>query len=48
MNLVHDLSIRTKMIAAFTIVLACTAGIGLFATHELEAVNATAEDVRSN
>ena len=41
-------SIRSKIIAAFVVVLCCTAGLGLFTVQRLDAVNATAADMRDN
>jgi methyl-accepting chemotaxis protein len=41
-------SIRTKLITAFALVLCGTAGLGLFAVQRLDAVSATASDLRDN
>ena len=41
-------SVRGKVIAAFAVVLLCTAGLGLFAIGRLSAVNTAAADIREN
>ena len=48
MKALKDWSIRAKVVAAFTLTLCCTVGLGLFAIQRLAAVDATAEDVRGN
>jgi len=40
------ISIRAKVVAAFTAVLLCTVGLGVFALQRLEAVDAAAADIR--
>ncbi len=42
------LSIRTKLVAAFAVVLCGTVGLGLFAVQRLDGVNAAAADIRDN
>jgi methyl-accepting chemotaxis protein len=42
------ISIRLKVILAFTIVLCCTAGLGLFALERLGGVNRAAADIRDH
>jgi methyl-accepting chemotaxis protein len=44
----QNLSIRSKVIAAFAIVLALTCGLGYFAVNRLGAVNDAAYDIRTN
>jgi methyl-accepting chemotaxis protein len=43
-----NLSIRTKIIAAFACVLVTTVSLGLLAQNRLSAVNAAAADIRDN
>jgi methyl-accepting chemotaxis protein len=43
-----NLSIRSKVLSAFTAVLITTVGLGLFAIERLAAVNASAAEVRDN
>jgi methyl-accepting chemotaxis protein len=44
----HNLSIRSKVTAAFAMVLVLTGGLGYFAINRLAAVNAAAYDIRTN
>jgi methyl-accepting chemotaxis protein len=48
MSTISDMSIRTKVLGAFSAVLLATAGLGLFAIDRLSAVNEVAVDVRDN
>ncbi|CAH2606289.1 HAMP domain-containing protein (plasmid) [Rhodovastum atsumiense] len=49
MNQILDhLSIRSKVVTAFAIVLACTIGLGLFAVQRLAAVNVAAAEMRDD
>ena len=48
MTFFQNLSIRSKVIAAFAIVLALTCGLGYFAIDRLGAVNDAAYDIRTN
>jgi methyl-accepting chemotaxis protein len=47
-HLPAHLSIRSKIIAGFAVVLICTIGLGLFSTQRLDAVNGNAQDIRDN
>lgn len=47
-GLLSRFSIRAKLIAAFALVLSGTIGLGLFAVQRLDAVGATAADLRDN
>jgi methyl-accepting chemotaxis protein len=47
-KIVAGATIRAKIIAAFVVVLCCTAGLGAFAYHRLTQVNAAAADLRDN
>ena len=40
--------LRGRIIAAFALVLCCTAGLGVFAVHRLGAVNASAAEIRED
>ena len=44
----NDLSIRGKIVIGFAAALVFTAGLGLFAIHRLDAVNANAMEVKDN
>ncbi|WP_338484349.1 methyl-accepting chemotaxis protein [Pseudomonas trivialis] len=44
----YDLKISTKLISSFLLVLALTAGMGVFAIMQLGAVNQAAQDIKSN
>ncbi|OCX17466.1 HAMP domain-containing methyl-accepting chemotaxis protein [Pseudomonas graminis] len=44
----YDLKISTKLISSFLVVLALTAAMGVFAIHQLGAVNQAAQDIRGN
>jgi methyl-accepting chemotaxis protein len=48
MNFVQNLSIRSKVISAFAIVLVLTGALGFFAVGRLGAVNDVAHDIRTN
>ncbi len=48
MKFVRDLSIRSKVMAAFALVLLFTCGVGFFAVNRLSAVNDAANDIRSS
>jgi len=48
MPLIRNISIRLKIILAFSFVLIATLGLGGFAVQKLSDVNATASDVRDN
>src|SRR6516164_4201104 len=43
-----NVSIRTKIIAAFVVVLGCTVALGLFATQRLGAVNDASAEIRQD
>jgi len=43
-----DLPVRTKVLAAFGVILLMTTALGLFAINRLEAVNTAAVDIRDN
>ena len=47
-NIFSRFSIRAKLIVAFALVLCATIGLGLFAVQKLDAVSATAVDLRDN
>jgi methyl-accepting chemotaxis protein len=47
-KIVAGATIRAKIIAAFVVVLCCTAGLGAFAYHRVTQVNASAADIRDN
>ena len=47
-HLPAHLSIRSKIIAGFAVVLICTIGLGLFSTQRLDAVNGNAQHIRDN
>ena len=47
-GLISSISIRAKLITAFTLLLAGTIGLGLFALERLDGVNAVAADLRDN
>ena len=47
-GLISSISIRAKLITAFTLILAGTIGLGLFALERLDGVNAIAADLRDN
>ena len=47
-GLISSISIRAKLIAAFSLLLAGTIGLGLFAVERLDGVNAIAADLRDN
>ena len=47
-RLFAKISVRSKIIAAFALVLCCTAGLGFFSIHRLTAVNTVASDIREN
>ena len=42
------ISIRLKVVLAFTVVLLCTVGVGIFAVQRLDGVNRAAADIRDN
>ncbi|MBI6911846.1 methyl-accepting chemotaxis protein [Pseudomonas palleroniana] len=44
----YDLKISTKLISAFLVVLALTAAMGVFAIHQLGAVNQAAQEIKSD
>ncbi len=44
----YDLKISTKLISSFLVVLALTAGMGVFAILQLGSVNQAAQDIRGN
>jgi methyl-accepting chemotaxis protein len=44
----NDMKIRTKVISAFALILAITAGLGAFSIQRLSTVNASAGDIRTN
>src|SRR5882762_1313157 len=48
MMFLQNLSIRAKVIIAFTLVLVLTGGLGYFAADRLGAVNNAAHDIRTN
>jgi methyl-accepting chemotaxis protein len=48
MNFVQNLSIRSKVISSFAVVLVLTGALGFFAIGRLSAVNAAADDIRTN
>ena len=48
MQAIHDWKIRTKVFAAFALVLAVTLGLGLFAIQRLATVHERAADAREN
>ena len=48
MHLLDRRSIRTKVVAAFALVLVCTVALGLFAINRLDGVNANAQEIRDN
>ena len=47
-HLLTRASIRGRTIAAFALVLCCTARLGAFAVHRLAAVDTSAADMREN
>jgi methyl-accepting chemotaxis protein len=47
-GLISSISIRAKLITAFTLLLAGTIGLGLLAVERLDGVNAIAADLRDN
>ena len=47
-QLLNNLSVRGRVIGAFTAVLVCATGLGLFAIQRLDAVNANAQEIRDN
>ena len=47
-SLVTRITIRTKVIVGFILVICCTAGLGGFAIQRLAAVNAVAAEIREN
>ncbi len=47
-RLLNKISVRGKIIAAFTIVLCGTAGLGMFAIQRLDAVDAAAAEIRQS
>lgn len=44
----YDLKISTKLITSFLVVLVLTAGMGVFAIHQLGAVNQAAQEIKSD
>ncbi len=48
MSFIDNVSIRTKVIAAFAIVLFITCGLGLFAVNGLGRINGSAAEIRDN
>src|SRR6266568_3466089 len=47
-GLLSRISIRSKLIAVFALILCGTVGLGLFAVQRLDGVNAAATDLRDN
>ena len=48
MSKLDDISIKTKMIVAFAVLLVVTVGLGLFAIQRLAGINDSARDLRDN
>lgn len=46
MSIFHHLSIRLKIVIAFTLAVATTVSLGLFSTHRMSSLNASAEELR--